>query len=112
MKKIEAIVHPCKVRDIRLALRELGAGGVTVTQVLGHGRDEEHTEVYRGLEYDASLRPRAKLEVVVGDRDLDDVIDVIYRAAHTGDSGDGKIFVSDVAEVIRISSAERDEAAV
>jgi nitrogen regulatory protein P-II 1 len=112
MKKIEAIVPPFKMKEIRQALNDANIGGMTIIEVTGRGRCEHLTEVYRGLEYDTSLRHRSKLEVVVADSDLDDVVDVICRSAHTGKPGDGKIFVSDIVEVIRISNQQRNESAV
>jgi nitrogen regulatory protein P-II 1 len=112
MKKIEAIVPPSKVREIRRALRESRVEDITVVQVTGQGREEDKFEIYRGSEYDASLRHHSKVEVVVSDRDASQVIAVIFQAAHTGKPGDGKIFVSEVLEAIRISKAQRDEAAL
>jgi len=112
MKRIEAIVRPSVVSEIRKALRDANLFGVTVTQVKGQGREEDQTEIYRGGEYDASLRHHSKMEVVVGDCEAQEVIDLIVDLSRSGQAGDGKIFVSEVTEVIRIRNGQRDEAAV
>jgi nitrogen regulatory protein P-II 1 len=112
MKKIEAIVPPFRFKQIQQALDEIGAGGLTVSDARGHGRQRGQVEIYRGQEYDTSLRPQIKIEVVVGDRALEESIAAIIGAARTGGLGDGKIFVTDVVEAIRIRNDNRDESAV
>ncbi|MGE0560073.1 MAG: P-II family nitrogen regulator [Burkholderiales bacterium] len=112
MKKIEAIFKPFKLVEVREALSEIGVSGLTVTEVKGFGRQKGHTELYRGAEYVVDFLPKVKVEVVVPDKLLDSAIDAVVKAARTGKIGDGKIFVSDVAQVIRIRTGETDEAAV
>ncbi len=112
MKKIEAIFKPFKLDEVREALSEIGVSGLTVTEVKGFGRQKGHTELYRGAEYVVDFLPKVKVEVVVPDKLLDAAIDAVVKAARTGKIGDGKIFVSDVAQVIRIRTGETDEAAV
>ena len=112
MKKIEAIFKPFKLDEVREALSEMGVSGLTVTEVKGFGRQKGHTELYRGAEYVVDFLPKVKVEVVVPDKLLDQAIDAVVKAARTGKIGDGKIFVSDVAQVIRIHTGETDEAAV
>ena len=112
MKKIEAIIQPFKVDDVKDALKEVGVEGMTVTEVKGHGRQKGHVDLYRGHEYKSALHPKSKIEVVVGDRDLDEAVAAIIRGAHTGRLGDGKIFVFHMEEAIRIRNGNRDEAAV
>jgi nitrogen regulatory protein P-II 1 len=112
MKKIEAIFKPFKLDEVREALSEMGVSGLTVTEVKGFGRQKGHTELYRGAEYVVDFLPKVKVEVVVPDKLLDAAIDAVVKAARTGKIGDGKIFVSDVAQVIRIRTGETDEAAV
>jgi nitrogen regulatory protein P-II 1 len=112
MKKIEAIIPPFRFKQIQEALDEIGVGGLTASDVRGHGRQRGHVEIYRGQEYDTSLRPQIKIEVVVGDRDLEETIAAIVGAARTGGLGDGKIFVTEIAEAIRIRNDNRNEAAV
>ncbi|MGE4112327.1 MAG: P-II family nitrogen regulator [Burkholderiales bacterium] len=112
MKKIEAIFKPFKLDEVREALSEIGVSGLTVTEVKGFGRQKGHTELYRGAEYVVDFLPKVKVEVVVPDKLLDSAIDAVVKAARTGKIGDGKIFVSDVAQVIRIRTGETDEAAV
>ena len=112
MKKIEAIFKPFKLDEVREALSEIGVSGLTVTEVKGFGRQKGHTELYRGAEYVVDFLPKVKVEVVVPDKLLDSAIDAIVKAARTGKIGDGKIFVSDVAQVIRIRTGETDEAAI
>jgi nitrogen regulatory protein P-II 1 len=106
MKKIEAIIKPFKLDDVREALSEIGVAGVTVTEVKGFGRQKGHTELYRGAEYVVDFLPKVKLEVVVDDRMVDRCIETITTAARTGKIGDGKIFVYPVAQVIRIRTGE------
>lgn len=112
MKKIEAIIKPFKLDEVREALSELGVSGLTVTEVKGFGRQKGHTELYRGAEYVVDFLPKIKLEVVVTAAMLEAVLDAIVKAAHTGKIGDGKIFVSQVERVIRIRTGETDEAAI
>lgn len=112
MKKIEAIFKPFKLDEVRESLSEIGVSGLTVTEVKGFGRQKGHTELYRGAEYVVDFLPKVKVEVVVPDKLLEAAIDAVVKAARTGKIGDGKIFVSDVAQVIRIRTGETDEAAV
>jgi len=112
MKKIEAIIRPFKVDDMREALSEIGVKGMTLTEVKGYGRQKGHTEVYRGSEYNVDFLPKAKLEIVVKDDMLERVIAVIIKVAKTGQVGDGKIFITPVDDVIRIRTEESGEEAV
>jgi len=112
MKKIEAVIKPFKLDEVREALSEIGVAGLTVTEVKGFGRQKGHTELYRGSEYVVDFLPKVKVEVVIGDTLLDAAIDAIIKAARTGKIGDGKIFVSDVSHVIRIRTGETDESAI
>ena len=112
MKKIEAIIKPFKLDEVREALSELGVSGLTVTEVKGFGRQKGHTELYRGAEYVVDFLPKIKLEVVVTSAMLDTVVDAIVKAAHTGKIGDGKIFVSQIERVIRIRTGETDDSAI
>jgi nitrogen regulatory protein P-II 1 len=112
MKKIEAIIKPFKLDEVREALSELGVSGLTVTEVKGFGRQKGHTELYRGAEYVVDFLPKIKLEVVVTAAMLEAVLEAVVKAAHTGKIGDGKIFVSQVERVIRIRTGETDEAAI
>ncbi|MEI7969624.1 MAG: P-II family nitrogen regulator [Betaproteobacteria bacterium] len=112
MKKIDAIIKPFKLDEVREALSEIGVTGLTVTEVKGFGRQKGHTELYRGSEYVVDFLPKVKLEVVVTDALADAVVDAMVKAARTGKIGDGKIFVTSVEQVIRIRTGETDEAAV
>jgi nitrogen regulatory protein P-II 1 len=112
MKKIEAIFKPFKLDEVREALSEIGVSGLTVTEVKGFGRQKGHTELYRGAEYVVDFLPKVKVEVVVPDKLMEQAIDAIIKSARTGKIGDGKIFVSDVQQVIRIRTGETDEAAI
>ena len=112
MKKIEAIVRPFKMDDIREALSEIGVKGMTLTEVKGYGRQKGHTEVYRGSEYNVDFLPKAKIEIVVKDDMLERVIATIIKVAKTGSVGDGKIFISPVEDVIRIRTEESGDEAV
>lgn len=112
MKKIEAIIKPFKLDDVREALSDIGVNGLTVTEVKGFGRQKGHTELYRGAEYVVDFLPKIKLELVVADAIVDSAVDAIIKAAHTGKIGDGKIFVSAVEQVIRIRTGETGESAV
>ncbi len=112
MKKIEAIIKPFKLDAIKKALNELGVQGMTVTEVRGFGRQKGHIEFYRGAEYDINFVPKVKIEMVVPDKIAEEAISVIQEHAKTGDIGDGKIFISNIDEVIRIRTGEKGEAAV
>jgi nitrogen regulatory protein P-II 1 len=112
MKKVEAIIQPFKFEDVKEALKSIGVDGMTVSDVRGHGRQKGHKEVYRGQEYEVDLLPKVKLELVVPDERLDDVLRAIARSARTGKIGDGKLFVYDVADAIRIRNDDRGESAL
>lgn len=112
MKKIEAIIQPYKLEEVKEALKNIGVDGMTVTDVRGHGRQKGHKEVYRGQEYLVDLLPKVKLEMVVASSRAEEVIRTLTTAARTGKIGDGKIFVFDVAEAIRIRNDDRGEAAL
>ncbi len=112
MKKLEAIIQPSRFESVKDALLEMGVGGLTVTEVRGHGRQKGHTEVYRGREYTVDLLPKIKLEVVLPDGLAEDVVDIILKTAKTGKIGDGKIFLSNVHEAVRIRNGERGETAL
>jgi nitrogen regulatory protein P-II 1 len=112
MKKIEAIFKPFKLDEVREALSEIGVSGLTVTEVKGFGRQKGHTELYRGAEYVVDFLPKVKVDVVVPENLVESAIDAIVKAARTGKIGDGKIFVSDVEQVIRIRTGETNEAAI
>jgi nitrogen regulatory protein P-II 1 len=112
VKKIEAVVKPFKLDEVREALAEVGVTGLTVTEVKGFGRQKGHTELYRGAEYVVDFLPKVKIEVVVTDKMLDSAIEAIIKSARTGKIGDGKIFVTAVEQVVRIRTGETDEAAV
>lgn len=112
MKKIEAIIKPFKLDDVKSALAEIGVEGMTVTEVKGFGRQRGHTEIYRGAEYTVDFLPKIKVEVVVSDEQVDRAITTIVQAAKTGKIGDGKIFVIPLEEAIRIRTEERGNQAV
>jgi nitrogen regulatory protein P-II 1 len=112
VKKIEAIVKPFKLDDVKEALHEIGLQGMTVIEAKGFGRQRGHTELYRGAEYVVDFLPKLKIELVVGDDQIDKAIDAISQAAQTGKIGDGKIFVSDVSEAVRIRTSERGDQAL
>ena len=112
MKKIEAIIKPFKLDEVKGALNEIGIQGMTVTEVRGFGRQKGQTEVYRGAEYVVEFLPKVKIDVVVGDQLAERVIETIIRTAKTGSIGDGKIFISDLTDVIRIRTGEKGESAV
>ena len=112
MKKIEAIVQPSRFDAVKSALQEVGVEGMTVSEVRGHGRQKGHTEVYRGSEYTVDLLPKIKVEMVVSDALKDSAVKAILKAAKTGKIGDGKIFVSNVDEAIRIRNEDRGEGAL
>ena len=108
MKLVTAIIKPFKLDDVREALAEVGLQGITVTEVKGFGRQKGHTELYRGAEYVVDFLPKVKIEVAVADDRADDVVEAIVRAARTGKIGDGKIFVSNIGQAIRIRTGETD----
>ncbi|HOY85919.1 MAG: P-II family nitrogen regulator [Methylotenera sp.] len=112
MKKIEAIIKPFKLDEVREALSQIGVNGLTATEVKGFGRQKGHTELYRGAEYVVDFLPKIKLELVLPENLVDSAIEAIIKAAHTGKIGDGKIFVSVVEQVIRIRTGETGESAV
>jgi nitrogen regulatory protein P-II 1 len=112
MKLVTAVVKPHKWEDVRVALEAVGVTGMTVSEVSGYGRQKGHTEVYRGAEYDIALVPKVRLEIVVDDRDADEVVRVITTSAQTGRIGDGKVWVVPVETVVRVRTGERDESAV
>lgn len=112
MKKIEAIIQPFKLEEVKEALKAINIDGMTVTEVRGHGRQKGHTEIYRGREYQVDLIPKIKLEMVVASERSEEVIRTIVASARTGKIGDGKIFVYDLGEAIRIRNDDRGEAAL
>jgi len=112
MKKVEAVIRHFKLEDVKNALSEQGISGMTITEVRGFGRQKGHTEMYRGTEYAVDFVPKVKLEVVVSNDDLKSVIDTVMRSAQTGQIGDGKIFVTDLADTIRIRTGETGEEAL
>jgi len=112
MKKIEAIIRPFRIDDVREALAEIGVKGMTLTEVKGYGRQKGHTELYRGSEYQIDFLPKIKLEVVVPDRMEDQVIEAILKTARTGQVGDGKIFVYNVDDAVRVRTGEAGESAL
>ena len=112
MKKIEAIIRPFKLDDVKEALLEEGIKGLTISEVRGYGRQKGHKETYRGSEYRIEFVPKIKIEIIIPDKNLEKVIDAIVRTAKTGQVGDGKIFVSDISDVIRIRTEESGEEAL
>jgi nitrogen regulatory protein P-II 1 len=112
MKKIEAVVQPFKLEEVKEALKGIGIDGMTITEVRGHGRQKGHKEVYRGQEYNVDLLPKVKVELVVPAARAEEVISTLIAAARTGNIGDGKIFVFDVADAIRIRNEDRGESAL
>ncbi|DAB35462.1 MAG TPA: transcriptional regulator [Sulfurospirillum sp. UBA12182] len=112
MKKIEAIIKPFKLEDVKDALTSIDITGMTVSEVKGYGRQQGHSELYRGAEYVVDFLPKIKIDVIVKDRDVDNAINAIVEAAKTGKIGDGKIFVSNVEKVVRIRTSEVDEEAI
>mgnify|MGYP000527727607 FL=1 len=112
MKKVDAIVKPFKLDEVKDKLNEIGVQGITVTEVKGFGRQKGHTELYRGAEYVVDFLPKVKMEIVVADAQADEVIETIMKTAQTGRIGDGKIFVSDLEDVIRIRTGERGKEAI
>ena len=112
MKKIEAVIKPFKLEDVKDALTEAGITGMTVSDVKGYGRQQGHSELYRGAEYVVDFLPKIKLELIVADADVDSTIDLIINSAKTGKIGDGKIFVSSIEKTVRIRTGEEDEDAI
>ena len=112
MKKIEAIIKPFKLDEVKDKLNELGIQGITVTEVKGFGRQKGHTELYRGAEYVVDFLPKIKMEIVIADTQVEDVINAIVKSAQTGRIGDGKIFITNIEEAVRIRTGERGEEAV
>ena len=112
MKKIEAVIQPHKLEEVKEALKGIGIDGMTITEVRGHGRQKGHKEVYRGMEYQVDLLPKIKIEAVINDDRLDEVTSTIAKAAKSGKIGDGKIFIYDVADAIRIRNDDRGESAL
>jgi nitrogen regulatory protein P-II 1 len=112
MKKIEAIIQPFKLDEVKVAMQGIGIEGMTISEVRGHGRQKGHKESYRGQEYQVDLLPKTKLEVVVPDGRADEVLNVLTAAARSGKIGDGKIFVSEVGEAIRIRNGDRGDQAL
>ena len=112
MKKIDAVIKPFKLDEVREALSEIGVSGLTVTEVKGFGRQKGHTELYRGAEYVVDFLPKVKIEIVVADSVVEQAIEAIIKAARTGKIGDGKIFVTSVEQVVRIRTGETDESAI
>jgi nitrogen regulatory protein P-II 1 len=112
MKKVEAIIKPFKLDDVREALSEIGIAGMTTTEVKGFGRQKGHTELYRGAEYVVDFLPKVKIEVVVAEEQIEPCIDAIMQAARTGKIGDGKIFITPVEKVVRIRTGEQDQDAL
>ncbi len=112
MKKIEAVIQPHKLEEVKEALKSIGVDGMTIIEARGHGRQKGHKEVYRGMEYQVDLLPKVKLEMVVADDRSEEVISTLVRAARTGKIGDGKVFVYEVAEAVRIRNEDRGDAAL
>jgi nitrogen regulatory protein P-II 1 len=112
MKKIEAIIQPHKLEEVKEAVKAIGIDGMTISEVRGHGRQKGHKEIYRGMEYQVDLLPKIKVEVVIPDARLDELIRTLVTSARTGKIGDGKLFVYDVADAIRIRNDDRGEAAL
>ncbi|MEE2998373.1 MAG: P-II family nitrogen regulator [Pseudomonadota bacterium] len=112
MKKLEAIIKPFKLDEIKEALHEIGLQGITVIEAKGFGRQKGHTELYRGAEYIVDFLPKVKIELIIEDQQLDSAIEAIQKAAHTGRIGDGKIFISSIEDAIRIRTGERGAEAI
>jgi nitrogen regulatory protein P-II 1 len=112
MKKIEAVIKPFKLDEVKNALNEIGVQGMTVVEAKGFGRQKGHTELYRGLEYVVDFLPKVKIEILTSDEFADKIVETIVTSARTGRIGDGKIFVTDLAEVVRIRTGERGEDAI
>lgn len=112
MKKIEAIIQPHKLEDVKEALKDIGVDGITISEVRGHGRQKGHQEIYRGQEYTVDFLPKVKLEIVVPDKRLEEIVKKLEAAARTGKLGDGKIFISSIDDAIRIRNSDRGEGAL
>jgi nitrogen regulatory protein P-II 1 len=112
MKKIEAVIRPFKLDDVREALSEIGVRGMTLTEVKGYGRQKGHTEMYRGSEYKIDFLPKIKIEIIAKDSMVDQIVNTIIKSAKTGQVGDGKIFVSSVEDVVRVRTEESGEEAI
>jgi nitrogen regulatory protein P-II 1 len=112
MKKIEAVIQPFKMEEVKTALKNIGIDGMTISEVRGHGRQKGHKEVYRGQEYNVDLLPKVKFELVIPDTRLEEVVETITNSARSGKIGDGKIFIFDVAEAIRIRNGDRGDSAI
>jgi nitrogen regulatory protein P-II 1 len=112
MKLITAVIKPHKWEEVREALETFGVAGMTVSEVSGYGRQKGHTEVYRGAEYDIALVPKIRIEIVIDDADVSDVVDIVVKTAQTGRIGDGKVWVTPVESVVRVRTGEKDEAAI
>ena len=112
MKKIEAVIQPFKLDDIREALKGIGIDGMTIYDVRGHGRQKGHKEVYRGQEYEVDLLPKVKIEAIVPDDRVQETVSALVESARTGQIGDGKVFISDIAQAVRIRNNERDDEAL
>jgi nitrogen regulatory protein P-II 1 len=112
MKKIEAIIQPHKLDEVKDALKGLGVEGMTISEVRGHGRQKGHKEVYRGMEYEVDLLPKVKIEIVLADSRVDEITSALVSAARTGKIGDGKVFIFDVADAIRIRNGDTGEASL
>jgi len=112
MKLVTAVVKPHKWEDVRAALETLGVSGMTVSEVSGYGRQKGHKEVYRGAEYDVTLVPKIRIEIVVPDEDADAIVEAVVRSAGTGQIGDGKVWVAPVESVVRVRTGDRDEGAL
>jgi nitrogen regulatory protein P-II 1 len=112
MKRIEAVIKPFKLEDVKDALAEAGITGMTVSDVKGYGRQQGHSELYRGAEYVVDFLPKIKLDLVVAEEDVDNTVEIIVNAAKTGKIGDGKIFVSPIERIVRIRTGEEDEEAI
>ncbi len=112
MKKIEAVIKPFKLEDVKDALAEIGITGMTVSEVKGYGRQKGHSELYRGAEYVVDFLPKIKMEMIVSEEQVDQVVNTVVEAAKTGKIGDGKIFVSDIEKIVRIRTGETDNEAI
>ncbi|HWM00333.1 MAG TPA: P-II family nitrogen regulator [Nocardioidaceae bacterium] len=112
MKLVTAVIKPHKWEDVRTALETFGVTGMTVTEASGYGRQKGHTEVYRGAEYEVALLPKVRVEVVVDEPDVEDVVEIIVKSAQTGKIGDGKVWVSPIDSIVRVRTGERDTSAI
>ena len=112
MKKIEAIIQPHKLDEVKEALKSVGVDGMTITEVRGHGRQKGHKEVYRGMEYQVDLLPKVKIEMVLADSRMEEVVQALVGSARSGKIGDGKIFVTEIADAVRIRNQDRGDAAL